>query len=145
MLFFVLPIKEATTETILNNLLRSLLLRVEFTLSNQNKRNTIMLNRTSINKTVVSNILNACRESLSNVSGLAYVVNRSGRPFIRVKRVRTRHGVGFEIINKHNTNIGNIISNAVVGHRKGEEFCKTTAHELSTFILKRVAYSYQIV
>jgi hypothetical protein len=104
-------------------------------------------NQTSINKQVVSKILNACKESLSNESGQAYVNNKKGVPFIRVKKVKKRNGeIGFQILDKNQNDLVMLLGKTLVINRKAPKICnKKFANGLSKFISKRFAYPYEIV
>jgi len=105
-----------------------------------------MFNKTSINKVVVSKILKACTESLSNDSGQAYVNNRKGQPFIRVKKVKKTNGkLGFQVLDKTNKNIGPMIGRALVIEGKAETMCNNdNPHNLMNFINKYVAFPFEL-
>lgn len=103
-------------------------------------------NKTSINKEVVSKILGACKEALSNESGQAYINNKKGAPFIRVKRIKKVDGnVGFQVLYKDQTNIAPLIAQTLVLENKGPEITnKSFAVGLANFINKRVAFPFEI-
>jgi hypothetical protein len=105
-----------------------------------------MFNATSLNKQVITKILTACRDALTNESGQAYCYNKKGNPFIRVKKIITTSGsVGFQILYKSIIDIAGIIRNTLITYDKAKEFTgKSYPKGLTQFLLKRVAYPHQI-
>ena len=103
-------------------------------------------NKTSINKVVVNKLLKACHESLSNQSGQAYVNNRKGQPFIRVKKVKQINGkVGFQVLDNKNKNIAMLLHDTLIADRVSNSLTTNKyAFDFNNFLLDRVAYPHQI-
>lgn len=105
-----------------------------------------MLNKTSINPEVVRKVLKACTESLKVEGGQVYINNRKGVPFIRVKKVIKKDGlIGFQVLDKSNKNIANLLIDSIINDSIGNNskgFALTTG--LKIFLLKRVAFSYEL-
>jgi len=105
-----------------------------------------MINKTSLNKVVVEKVLNACKASLSNVSGQFYVYNKKGNPFLRVKKIIKKDGkIGFEILDTNNRNVAELFTVQLVIKGKSKEFCgNKRAFNLNQFFLDRIAYDHEI-
>ena len=103
-------------------------------------------NSTSINKQVIHKILKACNESLSNDSGQAYVNNKHGQPFIRVKRIIKNDGkIGFQIIDKRGINLASTLCVILTSEIQRQQVTgKAFPQSLINFVLLRVACSYEI-
>jgi hypothetical protein len=105
-----------------------------------------MINSTSLNKQVITKILKACQEALSNDSGQAYCINKKGKPFIRVKRILTTKGlVGFQILYKSVIDIAGLVRNTMITHDQAKKITGMQYPQgLIEFLLKRVAYPHQV-
>lgn len=65
-----------------------------------------MFNQTNLNFEVCVKITKAAGEALKNESGVAYVLNKKGNPFLRVKKIVTyENKIGFEVLDKTGKNI----------------------------------------
>lgn len=101
-----------------------------------------MFTSTSINPTVLQNILKASHKALGNPSKVAYVQNRKGENYLRVKVVKSIYGGRmFEVLNNKGRNIrGDLF--AAVG-----KFNSLNLHQennLRITINKRFAYNFEI-
>ena len=103
-------------------------------------------NKTSINRQVVGKVLKACTVALSNESGVSYIDNKKGQTFIRVKRIKKKDGkIGFQVLDKKNKNLASLLADAVIHDMimdSKESF--TYASDLKNFLLKRVAFPFEI-
>ena len=113
---------------------------------NANGLKIMSFNKTSLNKIVVSKILNGCKDALSNDSGVSYINNKKGNPFLRIKKVIKANGkTGFEILDNNNNNIASVLRGTIITDGKGKEFCgKKYTSGLNGFMLNCIVYNHQL-
>lgn len=101
-----------------------------------------MFTSTSINHTVFQNILKASREALRNPSKVAYVQNRKGKNYLRIKVVKSIYGhLMFEVLNNKGVNIRRDLFTAI------DRFISLNLRQknnLMTTIGKRFAYNMEV-
>lgn len=101
-----------------------------------------MFTSTSINHTVFQNILKASREALRHPSKVAYVQNRKGENYLRVKVVKSIYGCRmFEVLNNKGINIRGDLFAAV------DRFSSLNLNQKNNLMMtinKRFAYNIEV-
>lgn len=101
-----------------------------------------MFTSTSINHKVFQNILKASREALRHPSNVAYVQNRKGENYLRVKVVKSIYGSRmFEVLNNKGVNIRRDLFTAV---DRFSSLNPRQKNNLMTTIGKRFAYNMEV-